>query len=384
MIPTDRQIPLGSVQVIHPRPNPQGITGWPDSLDLDVIRLRFTPARGVFYGPRQAAQPTPESPVPAVLAADAFLEPQAGWFNSTAEGGGFVVPADTFDFFQVGSRQHSLGVIDDTCEARIEVELRLAGAAAPSLRAHANVLVGPPDFAPDRRPFLSIADELNDRSADATTRNEAVTGTDLDLWIEDLFTRVYETVSLMNVDHWRRVRGLQGLTGSRLAPTAIPDDGVDPPPDQAMGSRDALRNRDLRVPPRSNDVLLPLSAHARERHRSLASVQRLKDLVDGSPTRLKDLVRGPFEVESGEDGNQTTMRMPPFMRQSNAAPLTLAAWQYALLMRWVEEQRAKPAAAPVAVAAEIPQPPAPPGPLSAAAAARQAEVLARLGEGRGE
>jgi hypothetical protein len=113
-------------------------------------------------------------------------------------------------------------------------------------------------------------------------------------------------------------------------------------------------------------------------------VQRLKDLVDGSPTRLKDLVRGPFEVESGEDGNQTTMRMPPFMRQSNAAPLTLAAWQYALLMRWVEEQRAKPAAAPVAVAAEIPQPPAPPGPLSAAAAARQAEVLARLGEGRGE
>ena len=35
-------------------------------LDLNVIRLRFTPARGEFYGPRQAAQPTPESPVSAV------------------------------------------------------------------------------------------------------------------------------------------------------------------------------------------------------------------------------------------------------------------------------------------------------------------------------
>ena len=54
------------------------------------------------------------------------------------------------------------------------------------------------------------------------------------------------------------------------------------------------------------------------------------------------------------------------------------------VMRWVEEQRAKPAAAPVAVAAQIPQPPVPSRPLSAAAAARQAEVLARLNEGRGE
>src|ERR1700676_7837 len=51
MIPPDRQIPLGSIQVIRPRANPQGTTGWPASLDLDVIRLRFTPARGEFYGP---------------------------------------------------------------------------------------------------------------------------------------------------------------------------------------------------------------------------------------------------------------------------------------------------------------------------------------------
>ena len=90
------------------------------------------------------------------------------------------------------------------------------------------------------------------------------------------------------------------------------------------------------------------------------------------PARLKELVRGPFEVETGEGGNATTMRMPPFMRQSNASPLTLAAWQYALLMRWMEEQQAKPEPLAVAAAEEVQQ-------LSDAAAARRAGVLARLG-----
>jgi len=384
MIPPDRHIALGFVQVMRPRPNPPGPTGWPDTLDLDVIRLRFTPARGEFYGPRQAAQPTPESPVPAVPAGNAFLDPRAGWFNSTAQGGGFVVPGDTFDFFQIGQTQRALGVVDDTCEGRIEVELRLAGAAAPSLGAHANVLVGPPDFAPDRRPFLTIADELNDRSADADARNAALTGAALDLWIEDLFTRAYETVSLMNVDHWRATRGLRRLSGGRLASTAIPGESVTPE-DQAMGSRDALRNRDLRILPRSSDIPLPLSAHARERHRSLAAVERLRDLVASSPGRLESLVRGPFEVEDGEGGNATTMRMPPFMRQSNASPLTLASWQYALVMRWAAEQQARPAAPALVEAAILrpPEPLAPLRPLTEEATARRAQVLARLDRGGG-
>jgi hypothetical protein len=372
MIPPGRNIPLGSIQVLRPRPNPPGPTGWPESVDLDVIRLRFSPGRGQVYGPPQAAQPTAESPVPAIPAANAFLDPQAGWFNSDAQGGGFVVPGDTYDFFQVGSQQPALGVVDDTCEGRVEVELRLAAAAAPSLRAHANILVGPPDFAPDRRPFLSIADELNDRSADADARNAALDGEELDRWVEDLFERAYETVSLMNVDHWRAARGLRRLSGDRLAPAPIAGDNVTPV-DQAMGSRDALRNRTLQVPASSSNMPLPLSAHARERHRSLSAVERLRDLLASNPARLKQLVRGAFEVQTGEDGGSTTMRMPPFMRQSNASPLTLAAWQYELLMRWADQQPSS--AARVAAAAPTMRP------LSRAAAARQAEVLARLDRG---
>jgi len=193
--------------------------------------------------------------------------------------------------------------------------------------------------------------------------------------VEDLFERAYETVSLLNVDHWRRERGLQRMTGSRLAPAPIAGDHVTPA-NQAMGSRDILRNSTLQVPASSDDLPLPLSAHARERHRAMAAVERLRVLLASNPERLKQLVRGPFEVERGEDGDASTMRMPPFMRQSNANPLTLAAWQYELLMTWANQQEAPvPVVTAAAPAVRLP-------PLSRRAAARQREVLARVNRGR--
>ncbi len=370
MIPQGRNIPLGSVRVIRPRPNPATPQGWPDTIDLDVIRLRFTPGLGRFYGPKEAANLTPDNPVPAVPLENAFLDSGGGWFKKRGEGGGFVEPADTFDFLTDGI---SLGVVDDTCEARIDVALKLAGAAAPLLSAHVNVMVGPPDFAPDRRPFVSIADDLNDRSADAATRNAQLQGVDLDRWVEDLFERAYETVSLMNVDFWRTTRGVRPLAAGELGP-AIAGDAV-APADQAMGSRDKLRDRDIQIAAPSNDNPLPLAERARERHRSIADVNVLKDLVASNPTRLPDLVRGPFEIQSGENGNRTTMRMPPFMRASNANPLTLVSWQYDLLMRWAAEV----SASRQLLAAARPAAPAGPEPLTDAAARRQAEVLDRFG-----
>jgi hypothetical protein len=63
------------------------------------------------------------------------------------------------------------------------------------------------------------------------------------------------------------------------------------------------------------------------------------------------------------------MRMPPFMRQSNASPLTLAGWQYALLMRWANGLQAPPPAMEAVHAVR---------PLSARAEQRRAQVLALL------
>jgi len=370
MIPVGRKIPLGSIQICKPTPNP-ATAPWPASIDLSVVRLRFTPASGAFYGPPEAAQATPESAVPAVPPANAFLNDAAGWFKSNGAGGGFVIPADTFDFLVGGDNPQALGVVDDTCDARIEVSLRTGSGPAPT-PARAAILVGPPDFAPDRRPFVSIADDLNDRGAASASRNAAMSDGELDLWVQDLFQRVYETVSLMNVDFWRSVRGLTKLSGNRLAPTPIPNDAITPL-DQALGGQDALRNRLERVAAATADQPLPIGEHARERHRTISDLDQLRDLVGLQHDRLRQLIRAAFEAEQGEDGNNTTMRMPPFMRASNANALTLMGWQYDLVMRWADS--AAPRQGAIAAAAA---PLRAPAPLSARAAARQRQVLANL------
>jgi hypothetical protein len=284
-----------------------------------------------------------------------------------------VVPGDTYDGAEApGAR--SLGVVDDTCEARMEISLTLPNAPGP-LVAFSNVFAGPPDFGPDRRPFMSLADELNDRAADAAARSAAMTPAERDAWVEDLFERVYETVSLLNVDYYRSTPS-QGraitLTGNRLGPQLV-NDHV-PQPTRAMGGRDALRNPRYTVEAPSNNELLPLSKHARRQHRAIADAQSLRDFIGLNPGRIESLVRAPFEVERAENANSSTMRMPPFMRQSNAEPLTLSSWQYELLMQWVASANLHPTPA---VAFSTPGP-APSGGVAAAANARRAAVLARV------
>jgi hypothetical protein len=364
MIPKGRNIPLGSVQVLRSQPT-RPDAPWKEAVDLEVIRLRFTPGPGRFYGPPQAARATGALPFPAVSNDNAFLDPAAGWFNAAMSDA--VVPADTYDGAQRNNDSGpSLGVVDDTCEARIEVALKLPGSRA-ALTAHANVFVGPPDFAPDRRPFLSLADEINDRAGDAAARTAAMTADQQGAWVEDLFERIYETVSLLNVDHYRAARGVT-LSGQRLAAQLVGDEV--PNPRQAMGGRDALRNPFYRVAAATPNQPLPLSQHARRQHRAIADLQNLRDFIALMPDRVPSLVRPPFAIEDIESPRVSTMRMPPFMRQSNAQPLTLSSWQYDLLMAWLRSAAAQPAEvaaiAPAAVA------------LPAAAARRRAAVLARL------
>jgi hypothetical protein len=110
-----------------------------------------------------------------------------------------------------------------------------------SLAARANVFAGPPDFGPDRRPFLSLADELQDRCSGEAERNAALSQKDREAWVRDLFERVYETVSLFNLDRFQRARSIT-LRGQRLRRKPIPGDEVTLPRDGAMTNRHALRN----------------------------------------------------------------------------------------------------------------------------------------------
>jgi hypothetical protein len=155
-----------------------------------------------------------------------------------------------------------------------------------------------------------------------------------------LFERIYETVSLFNLDHFQAEGGIR-LEGARLRPRdelsdELADDHVLKPKNHAMTQRDALRSQAYGVPARSDGEPLPLSEHARSRHKSLQDIEALKGVIAQQPDRLHQLIREPFQVEQGETANRTTMRMPPFMRNSNAFPLTLSTWQYDLLMDWVK------------------------------------------------
>ena len=370
MIPPGRSVPLGNLQIMRSREQPKkGATPWAEAVNVEVIRFRFTPARGEFYGPPQAAQKTERHGV-AVAHINAFLNPDAGWFREKSEQ--TVQPVDTYDMVipetNTIPNQPSLGVVDDTCEAQVTVSLALREGPKVPLVARANIFVGPPDFGPDRRPFLSLADELQDRCSGAEERNAALSHKDREAWVRDLFERVYETVSLLNVDRLQRERSIL-LSGKRLRSEPIHGDEVTLPRQHAMTKWDALRNKAYTVPAASVDEPLPLSEHARTRHLSIQDTDGLLELIAEHPDRLEALIRQPFQVEKDETASQTTMRMPPFMRNSNAYPLTLSVWQYELLMQWVNS-----ASTPKAVRALRAAPPR----LSAKAEERRKAVLARL------
>jgi hypothetical protein len=368
MIPRGRTIPLGSIQIIRSREQPRGSgVQWENDVRVDVIRFRFTPARGQFYGPPQAAQKARRRPI-AVEKANAFLDPDAGWFGKKTHQ--TTVPADTYDTVNSDALP-SLGVIDDTCEARVTVILRLPGDGQKPRVAHANIFVGPPDFGPDRRPFLSLADELQDRGSGTAERTAALTKIQRELWVQDLFERIYETVSLFNLDLIQSTGGIRLKGRRRLRPTGIPGDQILKPHKHAMTKWDRLRNKAYQLPARSDEEPLPLTEHARSRHMSMQDIGALKEIIAEHPDRLEKLIRQPFEVERDEDGDVTTMRMPPFMRNSNAYPLTLSTWQYDLLMEWVKSVPTGPK--PLRAAASK---------LSPEAAAHRKRVLTRLGRGK--
>lgn len=379
MIPAGRSIPMGSLRFLRSVPQPQpGTTPWDKAVNVEVLRLRFTPPAGRFYGPPDAAQSRATDggrTATAVSTESAFLNPAAGWFNKPTLG--LDQPADTYDAVKASaSVGPSLGVVDDTSDGRLTVSLQLPG--GKTLTARATLFVGPPDFAPDRRPFVSLADELNDRIDDGS-RSADLNAQTTPAWVGDLFERVSETISLMNVDNWRRQHA-KTLTAEEMT-SAIAGDGLND--DRALGAKDKLRNRDLQVVPvvPGGDPL-PLSTHARSRHRALSDLVELEQFVRQNPGRLMTLVRTPFEVGVGEgpaDGIQerTTMRMPPFMRNSNAQPLTLSVWQYEVLQQWVKVIETSGAVAPAEVTAAV-SARAVPAQLSDAAARRLEKVLNRI------
>jgi hypothetical protein len=109
-----------------------------------------------------------------------------------------------------------------------------------SLAARANVFAGPPDFGPDRRPFLSLADELQDRCSGEAERNAALSQKDREAWVRgSVRARLRDGVV---VQPRSLPAGPKYHVAWAKASQKANSDEVTLPRDGAMTNRDALRN----------------------------------------------------------------------------------------------------------------------------------------------
>ncbi|MGQ0717291.1 MAG: hypothetical protein ACT4NP_08225 [Pseudonocardiales bacterium] len=292
LVPPAAGVPLGSIQVTRP------------SADLPGLRLRFTPAAGVVYGPTDL----PEHTTVFVLPAERLvLNPSAAWcgFGLTGDDprtnpGGLFAGAD---------ENSSLGLVDDVCDGVVRASL------PGGLSAVARIVVGPPDFAPDRRPFNSAADGLTDRVRRADVHDPGYVADQemTTLEVRDLFERILETVDNINVD-------VQN-DRARLENAAIA---------QALGlSAEQARDRAFAPAEPLAGRPLPLTEQGRQHHRRFVALEVIEDLLREQPDLIGRVVREPMTGERYYD-----RRMPALMRGSDRHPLHLTRRQYDLLTAW--------------------------------------------------
>lgn len=345
-----RPIPLGHFQVIRP------VASQVNAVDLDALRVRFTPATGQVYGPPSAVigrDQFSQQSFEIVPPPNRILNAAASWITYRGASTD-PQPADTYDGADQGQNQ-SFGVVDDTCDGIITANLAIGGR---NLTASARICVGPPDFAPDRRPFFSQADDLADRDREPLDKDQLLAdGIVTADRFADLFQRVWETASLTNLDAIRARSidenarfGLPAVIGQLPHTDQF---SMRYPQDQpyADAKVEELIPPDL---PRSDDLLFTeLVALA---HELLADEDSLIELVLTDPARLRQMIRpayGAFhELAQSVSANANPnagfrdpritrdlmqdMRMPPYMRDEIAGALSLSRRQYRELMAYLD------------------------------------------------
>lgn len=297
LLPPGAQLPLGHVQLTRPTP------GFPE------FRLRFTPAAGVVYGPTNLPD---RSSVFVLPAERRILNPDAPWC-------GFRLAGDDprtnpGGLFASDDEGVSLGLVDDVCDGLVHCWL-------PGVeQASARIVVGPPDYAPDRRPFTSLADGLADR----VTRHEVADPAYVEDFaltsreVRDFFERVLETMDNVNVDAQNDRARLENASIARAL-------GLQPETaaDKAFPRLESLADRPL-----------PLTEQGRQRHRRFVALEALEDLLRERPGLIQAWIREPLTGERYYD-----RRMPAVMRGSDRMPMHVTRRQYDLLVAWVRRLR---------------------------------------------
>lgn len=367
----ERPVPLGSVQWM--RPSAERDAQHPD-VDLSVLRLRFTPAAGKVYGPPRAVQGpdrlTITGPVDVLQLANTIegrvhtivppaqriLSDNTPWSTYRMVTGLYEdpQPQDGYDGSDDGTSQ-SWGVVDDSCDAVITVAVAWRG---NRYAAVGRAFVGPPAFAPDRRPFYSVADDLADRDAppvEVTRENFD----EVKAEVVALFRRVFETAASLNLDA-ARTEALQD-NAARSAPPAprLPQTGpasmteedqpyIDRTPDLTLNQPPTLYTTSVRGDRLSYTQAVPfvhsqlmeeavLIDYLRRRH---AHVRRLLRPAFGLITEWHEEPLPPpdpdFRDPRVSRDLMHDMRMPPYMRDAYYVPLSLTRRQYHMMVNFLD------------------------------------------------
>jgi hypothetical protein len=168
------------------------------------IRLQFTPAQGLIYGPHRADDPVTHEPDPVIPPERAIYDASKDWVkfgknpdkvtNQTVPPSLYAIepPAPSWLNNNIAV---SRGYLDDACDGFVKVRLTLPG--GKRLTATARICSAPPAVVPDSLFIRSLADDLDQvifgpevpAEPYEVTRNRAL----------DIIRRAYETVRFMNV-----------------------------------------------------------------------------------------------------------------------------------------------------------------------------------------
>jgi hypothetical protein len=363
----DHPIPLGTFQVLRPQHAHKSPGDGLPAVDCSVLRVRFTPPQGLVYGPPTAMTgPAPEVQ-PGVYEAAAtqfgriheivapenrILNPNTIWSQQYAMMNGQFEdppPQDGYDGAAVGDFR-SWGCVDDTSDSIIEAMLAVDGRL---YRATARVLTSPPDFAPDRRPVYSMADDIADRELPANEVNEQTYEATKDELL-DLFHRAFETASLFNLDAIR-ARGLLENRNRFAAHKGAPGPDMPKAGDASMTAEDQPYVDKIPVlapqaPSRFTAATpnnpVPYTSVVSFIHARMTDEAGFIDMLQQRGEHVERVVRPAFARVADlpdaphQDPNPAfrdprvfrdqlhDMRMPPYMRDANLQPLSISRRQY--------------------------------------------------------
>jgi hypothetical protein len=228
----------------------------------------------------------------------------------------------------------SLGMIDDFGDGIITCSVEGVGK-----KAQARIVSGPPDFAPDRRPPVSLADGLSDRVLRAEVRQGGwVSGKNAEqaeLEVMDIVYRAFETMGLANLDATNDYFEIENVNrASREQPSADTKKVK-----QRLWTEDTPVGGD-----RAAKMVLAYDAHwdnplrltalGVDAHRRNSASMFFRSLVLKYPDFMAKWIRVPAGPDRYYD-----RKMPGLMRGSDRMPLHLTRRQYDLLANWVNAVR---------------------------------------------